>query len=64
MEASENTGRPPERGVVAGLHRIDPDRVTQTLGSDRNAAGYERLELMLTAVMPRLVSEPGTRKPA
>jgi hypothetical protein len=63
MEASENTGRAPEGGAASGLHRIDPDRVTQTLRSDRHAAGYERLELMLNAVIPSLVGEPGTRKP-
>ncbi len=28
-----------------------------TLGSDRHAAGYSRLELMLTTVLPRLVGE-------
>jgi hypothetical protein len=64
MEASENTRRAPESGAASGLHRIDPDRVTETFGSDRQAAGYERLELMLTAVIPKLVGESGTRKPA
>jgi hypothetical protein len=29
-----------------------------TLGSDRHAAGYSRLERMLTEVLPRLVGEP------
>ena len=32
----------------------------QTLGSDRQAAGYSRLELMLNSVLPRLVGEPQT----
>jgi hypothetical protein len=66
MEASENTGPPPEESGGAGLHRIDPARVAQTLGSERHLAGYARLELMLNAVLPRLVGEPGGRgeKPA
>jgi hypothetical protein len=59
MEASENTGRPAQGSASGRLHRIDPDRVTQTLGSDPHAAGFSRLELMLTAVLPRLVD--GTR---
>jgi hypothetical protein len=29
-----------------------------TLGSDRHAAGYSRLELMLTSVLPRLIGDP------
>jgi hypothetical protein len=53
MEASETAGRP----QGADLHRIDLDRVAQTLGSDRHAAGYSRLALMLNSVMPRLVGE-------
>jgi hypothetical protein len=66
MEASENTGRPPLGSGGTGLHRVDPDRVAQTLGSDTHVAGYARLELMLNAVLPRLVGEPGGRgeKPA
>ncbi|MGA8219114.1 MAG: hypothetical protein WB771_11140 [Solirubrobacterales bacterium] len=62
MEAPENTGRPPEGGGSVGLHRLDPDRVVQTLKSDPDAAGYSRLELMLTAVLPRLMRDPGTPK--
>jgi len=61
MEASENSGRPPEGGGGTGLHRIDPDRVAMTLGSDRHAAGYSRLALMLNDVLPRLVGD--TRRP-
>lgn len=57
MEASENEGPRPQGGGRTGLHRIDPDRVAQTLGSERNAAGFARLELMLNAVMPRLVGD-------
>jgi hypothetical protein len=58
MEASETTGRPSKGGGGTDLHRIDLDRVTQTLGSDRHSAGYSRLALMLESVMPRLVGEP------
>jgi hypothetical protein len=57
MEASETAGRPPEGGGGAGLHRIDPERVAQTLASERHSAGYARLELMLNDVLPRLVGE-------
>jgi hypothetical protein len=66
MEASENTGPPREGSGGTGLHRVDPDRVAQTLGSKRHGAGYARLELMLNSVLPRLVGEPGERgeKPA
>jgi len=62
MEASENRGLPRRSGGGAGLHRVDPARVTQTLGSPEHAGGYARLELMLNAVMPRLVGEPRTPK--
>jgi hypothetical protein len=62
MEASENAGLPPKGGGGTGLHRIDPDRVSQTLGSAKHAGGYARLELMLTSVLPRLVGEPPTRR--
>jgi hypothetical protein len=56
MEASEYTGPPAERGS-GGLQRIDPDRVVQTLGSPHRAGGYDRLAVMLNAVIPRLVGE-------
>ena len=62
MEASENAGISSEGGGSTGLHRVDPDRVAQTLGSDRQAAGYLRLELMLNSVLPRLVGEAGSRE--
>lgn len=66
MEASENAGPPRKGGGGADLHRIDPDRVAQTLGSKRHAAGYARLEVMLNSVLPRLISDPHERggKPA
>lgn len=57
VEASEHTGLA-QGPAEAGLHRIDPDRVTQTLGSAKHARGYDRLEVMLNAVLPRLVNEP------
>jgi hypothetical protein len=57
MEASENAERPPEGSGRNALHLIDPDRVSLTLGSDRHAAGYSRLELMLSSILPRLVGE-------
>ena len=59
MEASENAVPPMDwRGRAAPLHRTEPDRVAMALGSERFASGYSRLELMLTAVLPRLVGEP------
>ena len=57
MEASETEGRPPEGSGGTDLHRIDPDRVAQTLGSERHASGYARLGLMLNGVLPRLVGD-------
>jgi hypothetical protein len=59
MEASENTGPPRQENGGTGRHRVDPYRVATTLGSDRHAAGYSRLELMLTSILPRLVGESG-----
>jgi hypothetical protein len=59
MEASENAGMSrPGRGGPA-LHRIDPDRVAQTLSSDGNAAGFARLDLMVNIVFDRLVAAEG-----
>jgi hypothetical protein len=57
MEASENTGPPRQGNGGTGLHRVGPYRVATMLGSDRHAAGYSRLELMLTSILPRLVGE-------
>src|SRR6266498_3126202 len=62
MEASENAGMPLKGNGGTALHRIDPDRVLETLGSAGHAAGYSRLELMLTSVLPRLVGETTTSK--
>ena len=57
MEASEDTGVASQRGSGSGLHRVDPARVAQTLGSADHAGGYARLEVMLTSIIPRLVGE-------
>ena len=46
----------------AALHQIDPDRVAQLLAARENWAGYSRLRLMLTAVLPRLVGEAPAAK--
>jgi hypothetical protein len=57
MEASENAGMSrPGRGGPA-LHRIDPDRVAQSLSSDGHDAGFARLSLMIGTVFERLVAE-------
>ena len=64
MEASENTGPSLEGIGGTGLHRVDPDRVATTLAGARQTAGFSRLELMLTAVLPRLVGETRDPKPS
>jgi hypothetical protein len=62
MEASENAGMPqPGRGGPA-LHRIDPDRVAQSLSLHGNAAGFARLELMVGTIFDRLVSDPAENR--
>jgi hypothetical protein len=59
MEASENAGRPgPGRGSPA-LHRIDPDRVAETLSSGSNTVGFARLNLMVGTIFERLVAPGG-----
>ena len=63
MDAFENAGMSrPGRGGPA-LHRIDPDRIAQTLSSDSNPAGFARLHLMVQTVFGRMVAadEPETR---
>jgi hypothetical protein len=60
MEASENRGQQRAGRGGGDLHRIDPDRVVQTLGSTERAGGYARLELMLNSVLPRLAGQPPT----
>ena len=63
MEASENAGRSrPGRGGPA-LHRIDPDRVAQTMSLDGNPAGSDRLSLMVNTIFDRLVAEPRRNSP-
>jgi hypothetical protein len=58
MEASENRGPPRGGRGATDLHRIDPDRVAETLRSPSHAGGYARLELMLNSILPRLAGEP------
>ena len=58
MEASENTGVASRGSSGSGLHRVDPTRVAQTLGSPDHAGGYARLEVMLNSILPRLAGEP------
>lgn len=64
MEASENRGVASQKGNASGLHRVDPARVAETLGSADHAAGYARLEVMLTSIIPRLVGEPSASRDA
>jgi hypothetical protein len=58
MEASENAVPPVDWRAKTAIHGVEPDRVARALGSERYAAGLARLELMLTAVFPRLIGEP------
>jgi hypothetical protein len=57
MEASENTALPQHGGGSPGLYRVDPERVTRTLSSHGNPAGYTRLELMVGTIFDRLVAD-------
>jgi hypothetical protein len=57
MEASENARLSLEGRDGTALQRVDLSRVTETLASAKDSAGFSRLELMLTAVMPRLVGD-------
>jgi hypothetical protein len=60
MEASENRGHPPKGSGGPGLHRIDPDVVTEILAAADQTTGFSRLELMLNNVIGRLVAvDPG-----
>ena len=58
MEASEDTAHS-RRHAGTALHRIDPDRVSETLSSDGNADGFARLELMVGTIFDRLVAGSG-----
>jgi hypothetical protein len=62
MEASENTGMSRPGGGGPALHRIDPDRVAQSLSSNSNPVGFARLELMVGTILDRLVAEPGQNR--
>jgi hypothetical protein len=61
MEASENRGLPREGSGGTDLHRIDPDRVTELLRSGGHAAGYARLDLMVSKIIPRLIDSADER---
>jgi hypothetical protein len=56
MEASENTGGPRRGAGGAALHRIDPDRVAETLASSGSASSFARLDLMVNTIFDRLVA--------
>jgi len=61
MEASENAGLTSRGGCGPALHRIDPNRVAETLLPDGNAAGFARLNLMVNTVLDRLVASDERR---
>jgi hypothetical protein len=54
MEASENAGTPREGGGGPALHRIDPDRVTRLVRDGAQSPGFNRLQLMVATIIPRL----------
>jgi hypothetical protein len=62
MEASENTVPPRRRGGGPALHRVDPDRVAETLSWTGNADGFARLSLMVGTIFDRLVSDSGENR--
>jgi hypothetical protein len=60
MEASEYAGLSAEGRNDPDPNRTDMDVVKKALAEQAagaNASGFARLELMLTAVLPRLVGE-------
>lgn len=59
MEASENTARSRQGGTELGLHRVDPDRLSNPLASGADAAGFARLDLMVNTIFDRLVAGEG-----
>jgi hypothetical protein len=59
MEASENAGPRRQGGGGPSLHRIDPERVAETLSTYGNQAGFARLSLMVNTIFDRLVAQPG-----
>ena len=61
MEASENMGLPQEGCGGTDLHPIELHRVTDLLGGDRQAAGFARLDLMVSTILPRLVGDAHER---
>jgi hypothetical protein len=59
MEASEKTGLRREVRGDRARHRVDLNRVAGTLSEGGNAAGFARLNLMVTTVFDRLVAGDG-----
>jgi hypothetical protein len=59
MEASENAGLSRQGNGGPALHRIDPDRVAETLSAGGNAAGLARLNLMVNTIFGRLITAGG-----
>jgi hypothetical protein len=57
MEASENAELSLEGRGRTAPPRMDLSRVTETLASSKDSAGFSRLELMLTAVLPQLIGD-------
>jgi hypothetical protein len=62
MEASQNAGPRRQGGGGPSLHRIDPERVAETLAAAGNASGFARLNLMVTTIFDRLVAQPGQNR--
>ena len=54
MEASENLGTRYERHGLPPLHRIDIERVTEVVREGMGSPGFDRLQLMLGTIIPRL----------
>jgi hypothetical protein len=61
MEASENTSPSRRRGGPS-LHRVDAERVAETLSVSGDPAGFARLNLMVSTVFARLVADPGENR--
>ena len=61
MEASENPALPREASGGGDLHRIDLHGVSDLLRRGGHAAGFARLELMVSTILPRLVGDADER---
>jgi hypothetical protein len=60
MEASEHP-QLPQGAKRSALRQVDPVRLIDELAPEQRASGFDRLNLMVNAVFPRLASEPGSR---